>query len=182
MQEDLGSIFFDFDGDGDQDLYVASGGSTNSDSSDRLYINTSKGYVKSNWSPNDAVSSKAIAISDFNKDGYPDLFVGNRNIPGKYPYSENSYLLENNGKKNNSLGFTDVTNSKAPDFSTLGMITDAIWLDFDGDGWEDLFLCGEWMPITYFKNERGRLVKTEIDGFKNTKGWWKYHEVRRCGW
>ena len=172
MQEDLGSIFFDFDGDGDQDLYVASGGSTNSDSSDRLYINTSKGYVKSNWSPNDAVSSKAIAISDFNKDGYPDLFVGNRNIPGKYPYSENSYLLENNGKKNNSLGFTDVTNSKAPDFSTLGMITDAIWLDFDGDGWEDLFLCGEWMPITYFKNERGRLVKTEIDGFKNTKGWW----------
>ena len=72
------------------------------------------------------MSSKAIAVADFNKDGHPDLFVGNRNIPGKYPFSESSILLENNGGKNEALSFTDVTDENAPDLSNLGMVTDAL--------------------------------------------------------
>jgi hypothetical protein len=175
-QEDLESIFFDFDADGDKDLYVASGGAVNTDSTDRLYINTSDGYIKSELKFND-ISSKAIAVADFNRDGHPDLFVGNRNIPGKYPFSESSLLLENNGEKNEALAFTDVTDENAPDLSNLGMVTDALWHDFDGDGWEDLFVCGEWMPITYFKNEEGRLVKTDLEGFQNTHGWWYTMEL-----
>ncbi|MDW5290151.1 VCBS repeat-containing protein [Formosa sp. PL04] len=173
-QEDISAVFYDFDNDGDQDLYVASGGSLNQDLTDRLYLNTEEGFIKSKSSlPQTAISTKAIAICDFDKDGLMDLFVGGRNVPGKYPVPATSVLLRNLGGKNQDLKFEIVKSPFGEDSDKIGMVTDAVWADLDGDSWEELILTGEWMPITVYQNNKGHLTnKTEDYGFENTKGWW----------
>jgi len=168
--EDTGSQFFDADGDGDQDLLVISGGNeTPGDTTlyiQRLYLNNGSGnFTRSRSFPSIQVSGQAVAIDDYNKDGSPDIFIGGRVVPGHYGIIPPSFLL------NNDKGiFTDVT-SQTPQLQFAGMITDAKWLDTDNDGWKDLVIAGEWMPITIFKNKDGNLstVPVEIAG---TNGWW----------
>ena len=105
---------------------------------------------------------------DFDNDGDMDLFVGGRLIPGQYPWPTNSYLLENNKGI-----FKDVTKTLAPDFEKIGMVTDAVWTDFDNNGTKDLVLVGEWMSIQFFSNtSKGFLNVTENTGMDNTEGWW----------
>lgn len=173
-QEDMGALFFDFDKDGDQDLYVVSGGSINLNHKDRLYVNTKDGFVKTESAlPEMAISGKSIATSDMDKDGFMDIFIGGRNVSGKYPYPAASILLRNVGGKDMNLKFEMVESPFGKETKTIGMVTDAVWADLDGDSWEDLILAGEWMPITVYKNNKGVLVdKTEDYGLKETKGWW----------
>jgi hypothetical protein len=173
-QEDLGAIFFDADQDGDQDLYVASGGGGEFREGsnllqDRLYINDGRGnFTKSNSLPKVNASTKAIAAADWDKDGDLDLFVGGRTKPALYPQAPQSYLLRNDGGK-----FIDVTADMMPSLTRIGMITDAIWVDVDQNGWLDLMLVGEWMPITILKNDDGQLTDiTENNVLANYKGWW----------
>jgi hypothetical protein len=173
--EDMGALFFDADGDKDMDLYVVSGGNefdkTDPALKDRLYINRGKGnFVKSKNNLPDFISSGSVVkATDYDLDGDQDLFVGARVLPNEYPYSPNSYLLENNGKGI----FKDVTEKKAMGLKNIGMVSDALWTDFNGDTLPDLMLVGEWMPITLFVNQNGNFKNiSEEVGFKNSEGWW----------
>ncbi len=175
--EDTGALLFDADGDNRTDICVVSGGNDITKSEDfyidRLYLNTSKGFVKSDAFPSLKISGKCVRAADFDGDGDPDLFLGGRIVPGKYPAPAGSFILRNNGKKNDQLKFEDVTASVAPGLLKAGLVTDAAWEDFDKDGDIDLILVGEWMKIRFFENNKG--VFTEVTdklGFKNTTGWW----------
>ena len=173
--EDMGALFFDADGDKDMDLYVVSGGNefdkTDPALKDRLYINRGKGnFVKSKNNLPDFISSGSVVkATDYDLDGDQDLFVGARVLPNEYPYAPNSYLLENNGKGI----FKDVTEKKAMGLKNIGMVSDALWTDFNGDTLPDLMLVGEWMSITLFVNQNGNFKNiSEEVGFKNSEGWW----------
>lgn len=173
--EDMGIAFFDVDGDKDLDIYVVSGGGGEFKAGDvtlqdRLYINDGKGgFQKSKDAlPEMLVSGQAIATEDFDGDGDLDIFVGGRGVPGKYPFSERSFLLQNDGGK-----FTDVTEKNAPELVNIGMVNDVLWSDFDGDGVNDLIVVGEWMSLQFFRNEKGRFTNASAEmGLQNTEGWW----------
>ena len=178
--EDLGSTFFDADGDGDLDLYVASGGNEFSAGNfalkDRLYFNDGKGHFtdsKSVQPGGKLESSSCVKAADFDDDGDLDLFVGVRVLPFYYGVPPNSYLLQNDGKGN----FTDVTDQLAPSLRKAGMVTDAVWLDADRDGDLDLALAGEWMPVKLLKNEKGMLQETHYPALDQTSGWWNCLEA-----
>lgn len=171
--EDVYAHFFDADKDGDVDLYVSSGGNEFSQGApqlqDRLYINDGKGqFLKSNQLPNIRISSSVAASGDMDGDGDLDLFIGGRQVPGKYGYPAQSYILRNNNGR-----FEDASEWMDTNLKELGMVTDAIWADLNGDKKQDLVLAGEWMPLMVFINEAGKLVdKTEEKGLSKTNGWW----------
>ncbi len=153
--EDANAIFFDADGDGDQDLYVASAGYELDENSpllqDRLFINDGKGNFtnKKEALPTMLVSGKAIVAADYDGDGDMDLFVGGNVVPKKYPTTPRSYLL-----KNEKGIFKDATNEN-PSLKEIGMVSDAIFTDYDNDKDLDLLVTGEWMAPTIFTNSKG---------------------------
>ena len=172
--EDIGSTFFDADGDGDMDLYVVSGGNEFNPGSpvlqDRLYLNDGTGNFTRARSalPEMFTSGGCVAAGDYDKDGDLDLFVGGRLIPGQYPFAPRSYLLKNDGGK-----FTDVTATDATDLLSPGLINSATWTDFDGDGNLDLIAVGEWTQVLMLRNAGGTLEnKTEEYGLGKSNGWW----------
>lgn len=175
--EDMGALFFDVNNDGYQDLYVVSGGvQVSSDDDiyqDRIYINDGKGnFTKSKNLPNITSSGSAVVAVDFDKDGDLDIFVGGRVSPGKYPMPAKSYLFENlTEKKSNQLEFKELS-SEIKGWDKLTMVTSAIWSDYDNDGWVDLIVTGEFMPIIFFHNENGKLIEEKPKGLKKTDGWW----------
>lgn len=173
--EDAGSILFDADNDGDNDLYVASGSNecsaTDARLADRLYINDGKGNFKLNKQaiPDIKSSSSVVTAADYDKDGDMDLFVGGRQIPGRYLASASSYILRNDGGK-----FTDVSAEVAPMLNNIGMVTSAIWSDFNNDNALDLIITGDWMAITFLKNSGGKFSDvTSSTGLANATGWWQ---------
>jgi hypothetical protein len=175
VSEDIGAVFFDANGDGHPDLYVATGGSEYSEAApaleDRLYLNDGKGNFRKavDALPPLTLSNSQVAAADFDGDGAIDLFVGGRSVPGRYGIDPRSVLLKNDGHGK----FTDVTDKAAPGLSHVGMVTDAVWKDVDGDGKKDLVVVGEWMPITVFHNAgNGRLVKQAVRGLEKSNGWW----------
>ncbi|MEE9362615.1 MAG: VCBS repeat-containing protein [Cellulophaga sp.] len=171
--EDTASVFFDSDGDGDLDLYVCSGGKAFSKFDfalqDRLYINQGKGAFLKSKKPlpfSKMISTAIVTAKDYDKDGDLDLFVGGRYNPQLYGTPSSGYVLEN--MSNNTF---KLSNEKA--LRNIGMITDAEWTDINGDGWPDLVISGEWMPITIFINEQGSLInKTTSFGLDNSSGIW----------
>jgi hypothetical protein len=173
--DDTAALFFDADSDGDLDLYVVSGGYGLSPLSgklqDRLYINNGKGkFVHAKKAlPKLLTDGSCVKAADYDGDGNLDLFVGGRAIPGKYPLSPRSYILHNNGNGT----FTNVTKKIALKLQKGGMVTDALWIDFNSDGKPDLVTVGEWSPIQFYKNVGGKFKDvTKAMGFEKTKGWW----------
>lgn len=158
-QEDLGTLLFDADGDGDNDLYIAAGGYEQQPNpatfQDRLYLNDGKGRFE--WVaaalPKENVSGSCVKAADYDRDGDLDLFVGGRVEPHQYPRAVKSVILRNDTPK----GTKNVRFTPMADLPGLsGLVCDALWTDFDTDGWVDLLLAGEWMPLTFLKNDKGQ--------------------------
>ncbi len=176
ISEDTDCEMFDADGDGDLDLYVASGGnefpSSSSALADRLYFNNGKGKLSksSQILPSGRYESTACVKScDYDQDGDVDLFVGIRLRPFLYGVPVDGYLLENKGDG----GLVNVTPQIAPALSEVGMIRDMCWEDVNDDGWQDIIVAGDWMPIKIFLNQKGSFVEDTLAmGEENTSGWW----------
>lgn len=171
---DTGALFFDANGNGLLDLYIASGGYAVSSASplhqDRLYLNYGDGKFERSEAalPRIQASTQAIAAGDFTGNGQLDLFVGGRLVPFNYPMPPRSYLLRNDGGT-----FTDITNQAAPELLESGMITDALWVDFNGVGRSGLVTTGVWEAIQFFENDGGQLKNvTEKTGLPSMRGWW----------
>lgn len=176
--KDEGILLFDANGDGHPDLYIASGGYFNRPGSpqyqDRLYINDGKGHFTEakDALPQNFTSKLCVKAIDYNKDGKLDLFVSGRVDPWHYPRPVSSFILRNDSK-NGVVKFTDVTSSVAPELNNIGMVSDAVFSDFDNDGWPDLILTGEWMPVTFLKNDHGVFKNvTAGTGVGDKLGWW----------
>ncbi|MEO6282079.1 MAG: VCBS repeat-containing protein [Dyadobacter sp.] len=176
QSDDTDALFFDANGDGFQDLFVTSGGYASFMPEDpllqsRLYLNDGKGNLtKSIGSlPKMITSSSCVRAADVNGDGKPDLFVGGRVIPGRYPETPRSYILINDGKGK----FADQTLTFASEIDSLGLVTDAAWADLNGDKKPDLIVVGEWMPVTVFIHSNGKLENKTTEYFsKPYSGWW----------
>jgi enediyne biosynthesis protein E4 len=179
-REDTGATFFDADGDKDLDLFVVSGGNENPVGSveldDRLYINDHGNFSKA---PDgsivaDHASGSCVVATDYDNDGDVDLFVGGRVLPGNFPVTTPGAILRNDSNgKTGKIKFSVATNDVNRALREPGMVTDATWFDFDMDGWQDLIVVGDWMPIRMFKNNRGKLVEINSTSLKNSSGLWK---------
>jgi len=150
-QEDMGALFFDPDNDGDQDLYIVSGGTAfeegNKHYQDRLYQNDGRGnFSKTASLPDFKISGSVVTAADYDKDGLIDLFVGGRVRPGVYPLPPASFLLKNKSTAN-QIKFEKEEQSAQNIFKELGMVTSAIWTDFDEDTWLDLIVVGEFIAL-----------------------------------
>jgi enediyne biosynthesis protein E4 len=179
-EEDAGVLLFDADGDNDLDLFCVSGSSEYNFRSDhykhRLYVNNGKGalqLVPSALPEKVKSSGSCVEANDFDKDGDLDLFIGGRVVPNRFPEAPQSFLLRNESNSNNGQPrFIPVDNSG---LKSVGMVTGASWVDFDNDQWTDLVVVGEWMPITFIKNDKGILKKLTSTDHQLPKeiGWWR---------
>jgi hypothetical protein len=176
--DDSGILLFDADGDSDLDLYISSGGFENENNSsayqDHFYLNNGRGsFTEINDAiPLNHTSKSCVRSADYDKDGDLDLFIAGRVDPWHYPRSVSSILLRNDSSPGKAK-FTDVTEKIAADLINIGLICDAQFSDFDNDGWPDLVIAGEWMPVTFLKNERGTFRDiTSSSGLSGKTGWW----------
>lgn len=171
--EDVCATFFDADGDGDQDLYVGSGGNELPAGAplyqDRLYLNDGKGrFGKSTEAlPQENESAGAVLAADLDGDGDQDLVLGSRVTPGRYPETPRSMILKNEGGK-----FSDASAVIAPAFERIGMVSALAWADLDGDRQPELIVAGDWMPIQVFKRQGSQytLVSAAM-GLQALSGW-----------
>lgn len=175
LAEDVDAAFFDADGDSDADLYVVSGGNEFWGDAealqDRLYLNNGRGSFQRSADalPRFYKNGACVVPGDFDGDGDIDVFVGSRVVAREYGAIPRSYLLQNDGRGH----FADVTTDIAPAVADAGMVTAAVWLDYDSDGSLDLIVVGEWMPIRVFHQQNGRFTESTNEvGFAQTEGWW----------
>ena len=179
LADDVDGVFFDFDNDKDLDLYVVTGGSEHSSLGlalqDKLYENVgikngNPQFIKTQGKlPPIYQAGSCVQPNDFDSDGDMDLFVGTRIRPSYYGLNCDQYLLLNDGKGI----FSDATNALAPQFRKLGLVTDAVWFDYDGNNFPDLMVVGDWLPITVFKNDGKKLTKVDnVPGLEKSEGWW----------
>lgn len=169
--EDADAEFFDADGDGDQDLLVTSAGYELNAGDPlllpRLYLNEKGNFKKASF-PAAGSNASSVAVADIDKDGDVDVFLGSRVTPGRFPESPGGVLMVNNGK----AGFTDETAVRAPELRNAGMITDAVFEDVEKDGFPDLILTADWMPVQVFGNNKGKLT--------NVSGKWGTADLHGC--
>lgn len=186
LYEDQAALFFDYDGDGDQDLLVGSGGNSTPEDAllyqNRLYRNDGDTWTdrsqdlgyRSNANTGD------FTALDYDQDGDLDLLVANRIMPQAYPTAAESYLLENTGGK-----FQKAPREVIPEIEDFGIINAALSTDFNGDGWMDLILLGEWTSAGFFENRQGKFRRLNDQTMLSKKGWWfsaTETDVNKDGW
>jgi hypothetical protein len=176
--EDMGLLVFDADGDGDKDIYIASGSYENQPNTnayqDKLYVNNGSGgfSIDTTVFPQNYTSKSCVRAADYDNDGDLDLFVAGRVEPWSYPKPVSSFIYRNDSK-NGRIQFTDVTKTVASALANVGLTCDALWTDFNNDGWQDLMLVGEWMPVTLLKNNKGTFTNvTAPSGIADQLGLW----------
>ncbi|HZF64967.1 MAG TPA: VCBS repeat-containing protein, partial [Chitinophagaceae bacterium] len=179
LQEETGTLLFDADNDGDNDLYCVAGGNEfghHAAYQDLLFLNDGKGNLSQaiDALPNTEGSGSCVVAADMDHDGDLDLFVGGRNKPHQYPLTSRSYLLRNDtDPTTKNVRFTDVTIQWCALLVQPGMVTAALWTDYNNDGLPDLVIAGEFMPIRIFRNEKGRqLVALPSAALQNSNGWY----------
>ncbi len=175
--EDTSSAFFDADNDGDLDLMIGSGGNEvgkENNNKTRLYFNDGKGSFSrsSNIIPSNYNNTSIIAPNDFDNDGDIDVFVGSRSVVGTYGVNPEHIFLENNGDGT----FTNATERIAYATKDAGMVTDAKWIDIDGDSKKDLVTVSEWGTPNIYKNTGRRLSKFSSN-LSELHGWWNTLEA-----
>ena len=166
--ETLDIEIFDFEMDGDKDIYLANGGShlksRDSLNRDLIYLNTGNGIFiqHKDFKPNASASSKSVA-EDFDKDGDVDLFLGGHFNPDFFPHGSGNHLLINNNGKLLPEPFP------LPD--SAGIVKDAVWTDINADSWPDLVIVGEWMSPKIFLNKNGKFIHS-ASSLDTLVGWW----------
>jgi hypothetical protein len=171
LSEGVDAVFFDANNDGYPDLYVVSGGNEYADGNpnlaDHLYLNDGKGHFKESPDalPSILANKSCVAVADVNKDGSKDIFVGGLADAQKYGYAQPSYLLLNDGKGNFRPADESVIS-----LSDVGMVTSAVFADVNNDGWPDLIIAGEWMPVKIYFNNKGVFKEADIP---NSTGLWQ---------
>ncbi len=169
----------DIDQDNDLDLLVVSGGNEFRGEEDallvRLYRNDGVGQFTRDRPalPSVYVNGSSVIGADYDQDGDVDIFIGGRVVSRNYGKIPRSYLLQNDGQGN----FTDVTEQQSEGLAQVGMVKDAQWADMNGDQLPDLVVIGEWMPISVFINQQGRLVPADTKSLAQTHGWWNTLEI-----
>jgi hypothetical protein len=178
-EEELGVLLFDADHDGDNDLYIVHGSNEFNPGSlvfqDVLCVNDGKGNftIAPDALPKEVSCGQVVRAVDIDGDGDLDLFVGARLLPLSFPKADRSFILRNDSKEKDHPVFTDVTQAVCPELQNIGMISDALWTDFNNDQQPDLVLAGEWMPLTFFQNEGGKFKNiTAKTGISQYTGWW----------
>ncbi|MBN1791742.1 MAG: VCBS repeat-containing protein [Bacteroidales bacterium] len=176
--DDAGILLFDADSDGNLDLYISSGGYEHESHStayqDHFYLNRGKAEFSEipEAIPTNPASKFCVRASDYDRDGDLDLFVAGRVDPWNYPKPVSSFIFRNDSERG-KVKFTDVTSEVARDLLNVGLVCDALFTDFNNDGWVDLVLAGEWMPITFLQNVNGSFKNTtDRTGIGNQTGWW----------
>ena len=167
-------LFFDCDGDGDNDLLICSGGNAATPSSremqHRLFINDGKGnfHISATAFPSNKDNISVAIANDIDGDGYLDLFVGARCVSGEYGLTPQSHIYINDGKGN----FKEMPADKCKGITDAGMVTGAVWANMDNDSDKELVIVGEWMSPKIFKyqNNAFTLLKTNLD---DKMGWWQ---------
>lgn len=177
-EEDAGTLLFDADQDGDLDLYIARGGAQEEAGShlyqDVLLINDGAGRFTPlpDALPQMTANASCVKAADFDQDGDLDLFVGSRVLPRAFPKADRSFLLRND-TRDGRVKFVDVSSECGEDLRSPGMVSDALWTDFNGDFWPDLLLACEWMPLRLYENREGRFAEvTNETGLNDYHGWW----------
>ncbi len=176
--DDAGILLFDADSDGDLDLYVSSGGYENESNSaayqDHFYLNGGKADFNEIGEaiPQNHASKFCVRASDYDRDGDLDLFIAGRLDPWNYPIPVSSFIFRNDSG-HGLVRFTDVTREVAGELMNIGLVCDALFTDFNNDGWSDLILAGEWMPVTFLINVNGVFKNATVEtGIGNQTGWW----------
>jgi hypothetical protein len=174
---DGGVCFLDADGDGDLDVYLAKMGMALPEGDTayqhHLYLNNGKGLFTEaiNALPPMKINSTTVTTTDYNHDGKSDLYVGGRVVSGRYPVTPVSYLLKNTSSAG-QVKFEYAREQQSVILRQSGMVTSSLWLDVDLDGWDDLIVAGECMPVRLLRNQKGQLVEDTLAGFGGTDGWW----------
>lgn len=157
ITEDVSAVIADFDNNNQNALIIGSAGGNfygrMKPLLDRYFIKKDSVFIKSVF-PEIYENASVIRANDFNKDGFIDLFIGSNAVSYDFGNTPNSYLL-----RNDKGSFSVVENKE---LTKIGMVTDAVWTDFDGDGWDDLIVVGEWMEPTFFRNNKGKLEKIAL--------------------
>lgn len=176
--KDSGILLFDADGDGDLDMYISSGGylyKAGTDAyQDRFYINDGKGNftLDKEAIPVNHTSKFCVRAADYDNDGDLDLFIAGRVEPMSYPKPVSSIILRNDSEKG-KIKFTDVTKEVAGELINTGLVCDAVFSDFNNDGWPDLIIAGEWMPVSFYQNNKGVFKNIGSgSGINDKTGWW----------
>ncbi len=163
MSEEVDALFFDADKDGDADLYVVSGGNEYADGdsllADHFYLNDGSGHFTAAPIPVLLKNKSCVAAADIDQNGTTDLFVGGLANAKQYGEPQTSYLLLNAGK-----GAFSRAGAAQAALDSIGMVTAAAFADVNSDGWPDLVVTGEWMPVKIFLNNKGTFTATDLPG------------------